>query len=77
MAERTGANPGTVPRVKQTTVRFPDALWEQIEKAAGDDSAANWLREAAMFRLGWEQGVRDLEDLRARVEALERRAGGE
>lgn len=58
--------------MRATTVRFSDDLWELLESEAGQQgiSAAQFVRDAAMMRLGMLSGRRGDADAAVTLEAL-------
>ncbi len=50
--------------MRATTVRFSDRVWSMLEDEAAQEgvSAAQFIREATIMRLGFLQGQRSLPD---------------
>lgn len=49
--------------MRATTIRFPDDLWEQLEREARKHgiSVAQYVRDAALYRVAYSAGTRDEE----------------
>lgn len=47
--------------MRATTIRFPNDLWDQLEREAGKQgiSVAQYVRDAALYRVAYSAGVRD------------------
>ena len=45
--------------MRATTIRFPNDLWDQLERAAGAQgiSVAQYVRDAALYRLAYSAGA--------------------
>ena len=45
--------------MRATTIRFPNDLWEQLEREARKQgiSAAQYVRDAALYRVAFSAGV--------------------
>lgn len=45
--------------MRATTIRFPDDLWEQLEREAKKQgiSAAQYVRDAALYRVAFSAGA--------------------
>lgn len=57
------------------TVRLSDELHERLRKAAGSRAVNGYVLEAVAEKIGRAELGAEVAELRARVEALERRAG--
>ena len=56
-------------------MRLSDELHERLRKAAGSRAVNGYVLEAISEKMGRGEVAAELAELRARVEALERRAG--
>jgi hypothetical protein len=47
--------------MRATTIRFPNDLWEQLEREAKKQgiSVAQYVRDAALYRVAYSAGARD------------------
>ncbi len=47
--------------MRATTIRFPNDLWEQLEREARNQgiSVAQYVRDAALYRVAYTAGARD------------------
>jgi hypothetical protein len=47
--------------MRATTIRFPNDLWEQLEREAATQgiSVAQYVRDAALYRLAYSAGARE------------------
>ena len=47
--------------MRATTIRFPNDLWEQLEREARKQgiSVAQYVRDAALYRVAYSAGARD------------------
>jgi hypothetical protein len=50
---------GVVLNMRATTIRFPNDLWEQLEREARKQgiSAAQYVRDAALYRVAFSAGA--------------------
>lgn len=62
-----------VPRVRATTVRFDDETWRAMERKAGRNRVAGYVRDAAIAKLARDELVAENAELRERLERVERR----
>ena len=58
--------------MRATTVRFSDRVWAMLEDEASREgvSAAQFIREATIMRLGFLQGQRSLQDVEDEAEPV-------
>ena len=47
--------------MRATTIRFPNDLWDQLEREAAKEgiSVAQYVRDAALYRVAYSAGARD------------------
>ena len=47
--------------MRATTIRFPNDLWDQLEREARAQgiSVAQYVRDAALYRVAYSAGLRD------------------
>jgi hypothetical protein len=47
--------------MRATTIRFPNDLWDQLEREARKQgiSVAQYVRDAALYRVAYSAGARD------------------
>jgi hypothetical protein len=65
--------------VRKTTVRFTDELWQLLEREAQSQgvSVAQLVRDAALFRLAYNAGLRDAHEQAGEADgSLEARGPG-
>jgi hypothetical protein len=53
--------------MRATTIRFPNDLWEQLEREAKKQgiSVAQYVRDAALYRVAFSAGAASEEETRA------------